>query len=153
MNIIDTLGTIYFLGLFFSYLFLVDLLSWQEIDELFQKLFDKTVKEETESNGKEQMPLSRPTEAFVDWLESYIKEEQFYNTRMICLYCGMKIEDDKYVVMCHPEHPNDSILQIYFHSKGACNPRQRLLQQRRERWLKDYEEKSRKKMLTDANRK
>jgi len=84
----------------------------------------------------------------MNWLDEHIKEvplvEEFFTKRMICLYCGMKIGDDKYVIMCHPDRPDESLHQIYFHSKGECNPRQRLLKQRKERWLKQYEYQSQK---------
>ncbi len=64
--------------------------------------------------------------------------EEFYQKRMICLYCGKRIEDDKYVLMNHPEFPDNQWKQIYFHSKGNCNPRSRFLEYRRKKWLREY---------------
>jgi hypothetical protein len=117
-------------------------MSWEEIDKLLQKLFDSHIKKHQENDNSQTVPALDPTEHFKTWLDQHIKEsddvEEFYQKRMICLYCGKRIEDDKYALMNHPEFPDNQLKQIYFHSKGRCNPRTRFLEYRRKKWLREY---------------
>lgn len=123
-------------------------MSWQEIDRLLQKLFDTDFKDQQKVNEDiEDQKIGQlfPSEPFKDWLDKHIQEKKFMETRMVCLYCGEKIDDDKYVVVCDLEHVGNFLQQVYFHSKGKCNPRHRFIKQRREIWLRDYNYKVQKK--------
>lgn len=61
---------------------------------------------------------------------------------MVCLYCGEKIDDDKYVVISDVEDTDDFLKQAYFHSKGKCDPRHRFIKLRRDIWLRAYKRKA-----------
>ena len=113
-------------------------MSWQEIDKLLQKLFDVDRKKQSESAKEEEQDLADPTEAFRAWLDEHLCEEEYTKKRMICIYCQQRIEDDRYVVMCHPDFLDNHLKQIFFHTNKRCNPRVRYLQQRREIWLREY---------------
>jgi hypothetical protein len=60
------------------------------------------------------------------------KLDSFFKRQIVRIYCKEQITDDKYVLMSHPEFPNDISQILYFHSKGECNPRHRFLKVVRE---------------------
>ncbi|MHA1968408.1 MAG: hypothetical protein ACW964_11455 [Candidatus Hodarchaeales archaeon] len=108
-----------------------------ELEKLFRKLFDSYFQSNTQSQGNTLCPTSllAPTESFKNFVDQYIKEDKFQERRLICVYCNERITDDKFVLMSHPDHPNDLGHILYFHSKGKCNPRVKLIKTARERWL------------------
>ena len=114
------------------------IVSWQEIDKLLQKLFDSDNEKQLEEQNKKENHILKPTEDFKSWLDNHILEEEFTERRMICCYCGKKIENDRYIVINHPELPETHLKQIYFHTNKRCNPRYRFVNQRREMWLREY---------------
>ncbi|MHA1942580.1 MAG: hypothetical protein ACXABI_09315 [Candidatus Hodarchaeales archaeon] len=117
-------------------------MSWEEIDKLLRKLFDvEAHKQEKIVSNQEKIP-NIPSDFFKTFLDRHIQEshdlEIFDKNRFICLYCSERITDDKYVVVTHPEFPNNYLKQLYFHSKGDCDPRYRFLEYSRKKWLREY---------------
>jgi hypothetical protein len=84
-------------------------------------------------------PLEKPSDKHKEWLGNHIQEEQqieeFKEIRMICSVCGVRIKDDKYLVLSDPEDPKNPANHFYIHSKGECVPRKRKIRIKRERWL------------------
>ncbi|MFX0122141.1 MAG: hypothetical protein ACFFAE_00755 [Candidatus Hodarchaeota archaeon] len=130
-------------------------MSWKEFDNRLTKLFESfhaKVSEKKEEKD-EPDPLSSASSPFVNWLDNHIQEcrmeEDFPKIRLICVKCGDKITDDRFVVISHPRYPGDYSKAFYSHSKGGCNPQWEQIHAVRERWLKKhdkhYQERERQK--------
>ncbi|MFX0052375.1 MAG: hypothetical protein ACFE8U_13910 [Candidatus Hermodarchaeota archaeon] len=57
---------------------------------------------------------------------------------MVCNVCGVRIKDDKYLVLADPKDPLNPAKYFYIHSKGKCVPRKRKIQIKREIWLDNH---------------
>ena len=121
-------------------------MSWEEIDKLLVKMFDSQLKKlksrqisiESTSQKKEI-----PSLEFKEWLSEYIQDcstyEDFEKSRLICKFCGKKIQNASFVVINHPEYPDDYTKQLYFHCADLCNPRKRYVEITRKMWLIRYQ--------------
>ncbi|MFX1285493.1 MAG: hypothetical protein ACFFB5_17780 [Promethearchaeota archaeon] len=135
-------------------------MSWREFDKTLNKLFESFQKETKASKEiSESNDLNQATSRFTKWLEEHIQEcrieEEFPRIRLICIKCGEKITDDRFVVILHPDFPVDYSKSFYLHSKGKCTPRWDLIRSTREKWLREhdktYQERERKrKALIEA---
>lgn len=64
--------------------------------------------------------------------------EEFAKIRLTSKFCKCDITDDKFVMMNDPRFPNDLTKQLYFHSKGRCDPTHRYIKEARGLWLFRY---------------
>ncbi len=121
-------------------------MSWEEIDKLLVKMFDtqlKKLKRNQKLSERDSQKNETPSLEFKGWLTEFIQDssdyEKFKQSRLVCKRCGEKIENTKFVVIFHPDHPDDYTKQLYFHSGEQCNPRTRYLNITRKMWLIRYQ--------------
>jgi hypothetical protein len=122
--------------------------DWKEVDKLLNEMFNAFIQKKMEKKAElsSKNEVSRATEEFIYWLDSYVKTfddeiqkmEEFQQKRMVCAICKERIVDDSYLVVPHPYFPNDYTKALYFHSKGKCDPRWRAIKSVRERWLREH---------------
>ncbi len=117
-------------------------MSWEEIDKLLVKMFDSHIKKKYKLKSTKAISQfkSQSSGLFTkEWFENFTREgeefEKFDRRRMICSYCKKRITDDKFIIIPDPEFPEDYLKQLYFHSKGGCNPRLRYKELARKEWL------------------
>ncbi len=121
-------------------------MSWEEIDKLLVKTFDSQIKKlkNRQSHVEDSKQHNEsPSSDFKEWLSDYIQDcsdyEEFEKSCLICKFCGEKIDNANFMVMCHPDYPEDYTKQLYFHSTDQCNPRVRYLEITRKMWLIRYQ--------------
>jgi hypothetical protein len=121
------------------------LTSWIEFDKTLTKLFESFYQKITKDREPEEADdLSSASSCSVHWLDNHVlecrMEEEFPKMRLICVKCGEKITDEQFIVISHPEFPEDYSKSFYFHSKGRCTPRWERIQEIRERWLQRHDQ-------------
>jgi uncharacterized transporter YbjL len=116
------------------------------IEQQLQK-FERQEKQTTEKQMKQirkEKTVQIKVVRLKEWLTEYQKEietmEKFETIRLVCQRCGTKIKDDGFLVLPHPNYPNEVLRTIYLHVKGKC-PRPVRVQTARERWLEKREKK------------
>ena len=121
-------------------------MSWEEIDKLLVKMFNSQIRKlrnrQTHVEDSKR-PNESPSSDFKEWLSDYIQDcsdyEEFEKSRLICKFCGEKIDNANFIAISHPDCPEDYTKQLYFHSTDHCNPRVRYLKITRKMWLIRYQ--------------
>ncbi|MHA1977562.1 MAG: hypothetical protein ACW98F_19105 [Candidatus Hodarchaeales archaeon] len=120
-------------------------MSWEEIDKLLVKIFDSQVRKLKNRQTPSELTTRTtelPSSEFKGWLSEFIQDgsdyEEFEKSRLICKFCGEKIDNADFIVLSHPEYPDDFTRQLYFHCTSRCNPRIRYLEITRKMWLIRY---------------
>ncbi len=121
-------------------------MNWEELDKYLVEIFHTKKEKEPIIQTEETISQTIASEEFSLWLDDFMVEmdrfDELSETRLTCIFCKCRINDDRFVIMQNPKFPNDTSKQIYFHSKGGCNPRYRYIKEARELWLFRYKNRN-----------
>ncbi|NHJ02783.1 MAG: hypothetical protein EAX86_11655 [Candidatus Heimdallarchaeota archaeon] len=74
------------------------------------------------------------------YMETFFQDFQVIDTlkrrRLVCSVCLAPIEEDQFIVLPHPQYPEDPSKVSYFHSKRNCSLRSKKVKTVRGHWLK-----------------